>query len=82
MAAGPGSAGVDAVLEEVLRKRQAQQRPDTQVRWIKDLIEILDTADSPEELLQRAIETLRSTLPKSGALSSPVSISFFPPGVA
>ena len=27
-------------------------RPDTQVRWIRDLIEILDTADSPEELLE------------------------------
>src|SRR3546814_5605513 len=27
-------------------------RPDTQVRWIRDLIEILDTAGSPEELLE------------------------------
>ena len=27
-------------------------RPDTQVRWIRDLIEILDTAASPEELLE------------------------------
>src|SRR3546814_15609363 len=27
-------------------------RPDTQVRWIRDLIEIPDTAGSPEELLE------------------------------
>ncbi|MBA2921206.1 RelA/SpoT family protein [Sphingomonas sp. MAH-20] len=32
--------------------KQAQERPDTQVRWIRDLIEILDTAESPEELLE------------------------------
>jgi GTP diphosphokinase / guanosine-3',5'-bis(diphosphate) 3'-diphosphatase len=32
--------------------KQAQDRPDTQVRWIRDLIEILDNADSPEELLE------------------------------
>jgi RelA/SpoT family (p)ppGpp synthetase len=32
--------------------KQAQDKPDTQVRWIRDLIEILDTADSPEELLE------------------------------
>ncbi|GAO39723.1 putative guanosine-3',5'-bis(diphosphate) 3'-pyrophosphohydrolase [Sphingomonas changbaiensis NBRC 104936] len=32
--------------------KQAQDRPDTQVRWIRDLIEILDTAESPEELLE------------------------------
>src|SRR3546814_15269560 len=27
-------------------------RPDTQVRWIRDLIETLDTAGSPEALLE------------------------------
>ncbi len=27
-------------------------QPDTQVSWIRDLVEILDTADSPEELLE------------------------------
>jgi RelA/SpoT family (p)ppGpp synthetase len=32
--------------------KQAHDRPDTQVRWIRDLIEILDTAESPEELLE------------------------------
>lgn len=32
--------------------KQEHDRPDTQVRWIRDLIEILDTADSPEELLE------------------------------
>jgi RelA/SpoT family (p)ppGpp synthetase len=32
--------------------KQAHDQPDTQVRWIRDLIEILDTADSPEELLE------------------------------
>jgi GTP diphosphokinase / guanosine-3',5'-bis(diphosphate) 3'-diphosphatase len=32
--------------------KQTQGRPDTQVRWIRDLIEILDTAESPEELLE------------------------------
>ncbi len=32
--------------------KQGKVRPDTQVRWIADLIEILDTADSPEELLE------------------------------
>ena len=32
--------------------KQAQGRPDTQVRWIRDLIEILDNAESPEELLE------------------------------
>ncbi len=32
--------------------KQDAVRPDTQVRWIRDLIEILDTADSPEELLE------------------------------
>ncbi|MGN6621791.1 MAG: RelA/SpoT family protein, partial [Sphingomonas sp.] len=32
--------------------KQNAVRPDTQVRWIRDLIEILDTAASPEELLE------------------------------
>ncbi|MFD1610423.1 RelA/SpoT family protein [Sphingomonas tabacisoli] len=32
--------------------KQAAGSPDTQVRWIRDLIEILDTAESPEELLE------------------------------
>ncbi|OYY91265.1 MAG: bifunctional (p)ppGpp synthetase/guanosine-3',5'-bis(diphosphate) 3'-pyrophosphohydrolase [Sphingomonas sp. 28-66-16] len=32
--------------------KQAKVRPDTQVRWIADLIEILETAASPEELLE------------------------------
>jgi guanosine-3',5'-bis(diphosphate) 3'-pyrophosphohydrolase len=32
--------------------KQAQGQPDTQVRWIRDLIEILDNAESPEELLE------------------------------
>ncbi len=32
--------------------KQPGEKPDTQVRWIRDLIEILDTADSPEELLE------------------------------
>ena len=32
--------------------KQSPGKPDTQVRWIRDLIEILDTADSPEELLE------------------------------
>jgi RelA/SpoT family (p)ppGpp synthetase len=32
--------------------KQDAVRPDTQVSWIRDLIEILDTADSPEELLE------------------------------
>jgi guanosine-3',5'-bis(diphosphate) 3'-pyrophosphohydrolase len=32
--------------------KQDAVRPDTQVRWIRDLIEILDTAASPEELLE------------------------------
>ncbi|HVJ00308.1 MAG TPA: bifunctional (p)ppGpp synthetase/guanosine-3',5'-bis(diphosphate) 3'-pyrophosphohydrolase [Sphingomonas sp.] len=32
--------------------KQDAVRPDTQVRWIRDLIEILDTAGSPEELLE------------------------------
>ena len=27
-------------------------QPDTQVSWIRDLVEILDTADTPEELLE------------------------------
>ncbi|MBS0504939.1 MAG: bifunctional (p)ppGpp synthetase/guanosine-3',5'-bis(diphosphate) 3'-pyrophosphohydrolase [Proteobacteria bacterium] len=33
-------------------KQNQNGTPDTQVRWIRDLIEILDTADSPEELLE------------------------------
>ncbi|RZF63012.1 bifunctional (p)ppGpp synthetase/guanosine-3',5'-bis(diphosphate) 3'-pyrophosphohydrolase [Sphingomonas populi] len=32
--------------------KQDKVRPETQVSWIRDLIEILDTADSPEELLE------------------------------
>ncbi len=32
--------------------KQDSVRPDTQVSWIRDLIEILDHADSPEELLE------------------------------
>ncbi|RYY28210.1 MAG: bifunctional (p)ppGpp synthetase/guanosine-3',5'-bis(diphosphate) 3'-pyrophosphohydrolase [Sphingomonadales bacterium] len=32
--------------------KQDAVRPDTQVSWIRDLIEILDQADSPEELLE------------------------------
>ncbi|QHL90364.1 RelA/SpoT family protein [Sphingomonas changnyeongensis] len=32
--------------------KQRQGQPDTQVRWIRDLIEILDNAESPEELLE------------------------------
>ena len=32
--------------------KQAKVRPDNQVRWIADLVEILDTAESPEELLE------------------------------
>nr|WP_279338861.1 bifunctional (p)ppGpp synthetase/guanosine-3',5'-bis(diphosphate) 3'-pyrophosphohydrolase [Sphingomonas sp. BGYR3] len=32
--------------------KQDAVRPDTQVRWIRDLIEILDTAESPEELIE------------------------------
>lgn len=32
--------------------KQTQGQPDTQVRWIRDLIEILDNAESPEELLE------------------------------
>jgi guanosine-3',5'-bis(diphosphate) 3'-pyrophosphohydrolase len=32
--------------------KQNSVRPDTQVSWIRDLIEILDHADSPEELLE------------------------------
>jgi RelA/SpoT family (p)ppGpp synthetase len=32
--------------------KQDKVRPDTQVRWIQDLVEILDNADSPEELLE------------------------------
>ncbi len=32
--------------------KQHQGQPDTQVRWIRDLIEILDNAESPEELLE------------------------------
>jgi RelA/SpoT family (p)ppGpp synthetase len=32
--------------------KQSQGQPDTQVRWIRDLIEILDNAESPEELLE------------------------------
>jgi GTP diphosphokinase / guanosine-3',5'-bis(diphosphate) 3'-diphosphatase len=33
-------------------KQGTAGKPDTQVRWIRDLIEILDTAESPEELLE------------------------------
>tara|TARA_B100000678_G_scaffold130419_1_gene109069 strand:+ start:655 stop:2745 length:2091 start_codon:yes stop_codon:yes gene_type:complete len=32
--------------------KQDGVRPDTQIRWIKDLVEILDNAASPEELLE------------------------------
>ncbi|MEO9131172.1 MAG: bifunctional (p)ppGpp synthetase/guanosine-3',5'-bis(diphosphate) 3'-pyrophosphohydrolase [Sphingomonas sp.] len=32
--------------------KQDKVRPETQVTWIRDLIEILDTAGSPEELLE------------------------------
>ena len=32
--------------------KQGKLRPDTQVRWIADLVEILDAAESPEELLE------------------------------
>ncbi|MBY8828286.1 RelA/SpoT family protein [Hephaestia mangrovi] len=32
--------------------KQDAVRPDTQVSWIRDLVEILDTADNPEELLE------------------------------
>lgn len=32
--------------------KQDAVRPDTQVPWITDLVEILDAADSPEELLE------------------------------
>lgn len=32
--------------------KQSGVRPDTQVRWIQDLVEILETAESPEELLE------------------------------
>lgn len=32
--------------------KQASVRPDTQVSWIRDLVEILDNAESPEELLE------------------------------
>jgi guanosine-3',5'-bis(diphosphate) 3'-pyrophosphohydrolase len=32
--------------------KQDKVRPETQVSWIRDLIEILDTAESPEELLE------------------------------
>jgi RelA/SpoT family (p)ppGpp synthetase len=32
--------------------KQDAVRPDTQVTWIRDLVEILDTAESPEELLE------------------------------
>lgn len=32
--------------------KQDGVRPDTQVRWIQDLVEILDNADSAEELLE------------------------------
>lgn len=34
--------------------KQNHVRPDTQVRWIQDLVEILDNAASPEELLEHA----------------------------
>ncbi|MBO9713054.1 bifunctional (p)ppGpp synthetase/guanosine-3',5'-bis(diphosphate) 3'-pyrophosphohydrolase [Sphingomonas sp.] len=34
--------------------KQDVVRPDTQVSWIKDLIEILEHAESPEELLEHA----------------------------
>ncbi len=32
--------------------KQNNVRPDTQVRWIQDLVEILETAETPEELLE------------------------------
>lgn len=32
--------------------KQNEVRPDTQVSWVRDLVEILDAADSPEELLE------------------------------
>jgi len=32
--------------------KQAKVRPESQVSWIRDLIEILETADTPEELLE------------------------------
>jgi RelA/SpoT family (p)ppGpp synthetase len=32
--------------------KQNKVRPETQVSWIRDLVEILDTAESPEELLE------------------------------
>ncbi len=32
--------------------KQGQKRPDVPVRWISDLVEILDNADTPEELLE------------------------------
>lgn len=32
--------------------KQDKVRPETQVSWIRDLVEILDNADSPEELLE------------------------------
>ncbi len=32
--------------------KQGQKRPDLPKRWISDLVEILDNADSPEELLE------------------------------
>ncbi|MGY4395253.1 guanosine-3',5'-bis(diphosphate) 3'-pyrophosphohydrolase [Sphingomonas sp. UYAg733] len=32
--------------------KQDKVKPETQVTWIRDLIEILDTAESPEELLE------------------------------
>ncbi len=32
--------------------KQNAVRPDTQVRWIQDLVEILENAESPEELLE------------------------------
>jgi guanosine-3',5'-bis(diphosphate) 3'-pyrophosphohydrolase len=32
--------------------KQDKVKPETQVSWIRDLVEILDTAESPEELLE------------------------------
>lgn len=32
--------------------KQSAVRPDTQIRWIQDLVEILENADTPEELLE------------------------------
>jgi GTP diphosphokinase / guanosine-3',5'-bis(diphosphate) 3'-diphosphatase len=32
--------------------KQNEVRPDTQIRWIQDLVEILENADNPEELLE------------------------------